>query len=415
MKYLVLDTNIYLHFKNFEQVDWKSLFNDEVTVCVPQRVLVEIDKHKDQSRGKIQTRAKALSSRFYEIFLQGVSPQVPVMEFQNPPSSAFSDPQYDKDISDDWIILSSLYSSINNADIVIVAYDNGILLKAKQRGLAFFRMPDTYLLAVEPSEEEKEIKRLKQEIAKYENRHPDPVLQFENKTSLLTITKPQFIDIQSELKTYEMQLKSSHAYQSTKEEPDSDFVSAMQQALAITYSTLGQKQEYNKALDEYFEKKLKIKEFQLGSQFFEQCFYKLDFWLVNNGTSALGETDIFITFPDYVPVYNQDSRITIQFEDPSEPILKNNLTAYNPSLMNIINSGYKSHVNVEMWDKRKSLNRHDFKFHSRNLTHTLRHPLNSKDNLYIDIANCGNFSINWIIVDSNLIEQKQGQLNVVIR
>lgn len=70
MKYLVLDTNVYLHYKDFEQVDWKSMVGDDVTICVPMVVLNEIDKHKDQSRGKIQKRAKKLSSRFSELFLQ---------------------------------------------------------------------------------------------------------------------------------------------------------------------------------------------------------------------------------------------------------------------------------------------------------------------------------------------------------
>ena len=70
MKYLVLDTNVYLHYKDFEQVDWKTLMADDVTICVPFVVLSEIDKHKDQSRGKIQKRAKKLSSRFSEVFLR---------------------------------------------------------------------------------------------------------------------------------------------------------------------------------------------------------------------------------------------------------------------------------------------------------------------------------------------------------
>lgn len=47
MKYLVLDTNVYLHYKDFEQIDWKSLLNDDVTVCVPQRVFEEIAKAKE--------------------------------------------------------------------------------------------------------------------------------------------------------------------------------------------------------------------------------------------------------------------------------------------------------------------------------------------------------------------------------
>lgn len=69
MKYLILDTNVFLHYKDFEQIDWKSIVGDDVTICVTQVVLGEIDKHKDQSRGRIQKRAKKISSRFSEIFL----------------------------------------------------------------------------------------------------------------------------------------------------------------------------------------------------------------------------------------------------------------------------------------------------------------------------------------------------------
>ena len=118
MKYLVLDTNIYLHYKDFEQIDWKSLFKDDVTICVPQRVIEEIDKHKDQSRGKLQKRARKLSARFSEILLQDAATKVPVEIMDNPPSTAFDDPQYHKEVADDWIILSALHSSQGLADVV---------------------------------------------------------------------------------------------------------------------------------------------------------------------------------------------------------------------------------------------------------------------------------------------------------
>lgn len=415
MKYLVLDTNVYLHFKNFEQIDWKSLLQDEVTICVPQRVLLEIDKHKDQSRGKIQKRAKALSARFYEIFLAGATPQVPVMDLANPPANAFDNPQYHQEISDDWIILSALHSPISNADIVIVGYDNGILLKAKQHGLGFYKMPDSLLLAEEPSDEEKEIKRLTQQLAKYENRLPKPIVEFENETPLLTINKPIFVDVKKELETYETELKATHRYENLSDKPVDDFTLAMQPLLSLTHSTLGQKQEYNKALDEYFEKKLRLKEFQRGSQFMDQRFVKLDLWLSNVGTSALGNTVVFINFPQEVSVYSQHSKVTVRCEDPKEPVLKNNLTVYNASLMNVLNNDYKHTEDIEIWDVRKKLEQTEFKFQSAHLLHTMRHPLDGKDDLYIDIATCGNFTIEWTVIDSELIEPVKGQLHVVIK
>ena len=215
MKYLVLDTNVFLHYKDFEQIDWKSLVGDDVTICVAQFVLGEIDKHKDQSRGKIQKRAKKISARFSEIFLKEVSTQINIEVMDNPPSSAFNDEQYHKDINDDWIILSALYSPYSDTDIVMVSGDNGILLKAKRHGLGYLLIPDTLLLAEEPSDEEKEIRQLKQQIAKYEKRLPEPKVEFENETDLLKISKPTFVDMQKELKEYEDQLRANHAYQPT--------------------------------------------------------------------------------------------------------------------------------------------------------------------------------------------------------
>ena len=65
MKYLFLDTNIYLHYLDIEQIKWKDIIEDsDFTIVVPRVVLREIDKHKDQSRGKIQKRAKKTLQSF---------------------------------------------------------------------------------------------------------------------------------------------------------------------------------------------------------------------------------------------------------------------------------------------------------------------------------------------------------------
>ena len=253
---MVLDTNVYLHYKDFEQVDWKSMVGDDVTLCVPMIVLGEIDKHKDQGRGKIQKRAKKLSSRFSELFLQGETAKIAVEEMDNPPSTAFDDTRFHKDINDDWVILSALHASHDTSSTVIVSGDNGILLKAKHFGLGFYKMPDDLLLSVELSEEEKEIKKLREQLSRHENRQPSPVIEFKNRTDRLLINKPVFIDVKQELDTYEAQLRASHPYQSARQDRVDGSTHVVLKSLSLDYRPMDPWEKYNKELDEYFEKKL---------------------------------------------------------------------------------------------------------------------------------------------------------------
>ena len=58
MKYLLLDTNIYLHYIDFEQIDWGTIIGDkEYEIVVPYTVIKEIDKYKDGPKSKIKVRA----------------------------------------------------------------------------------------------------------------------------------------------------------------------------------------------------------------------------------------------------------------------------------------------------------------------------------------------------------------------
>lgn len=70
MKYLLLDTNIYLHYIDFEHIDWGTIIGDkEYEIVVPYTVIKEIDKCKDGPKSKIKVRAKAVASKFGSYFL----------------------------------------------------------------------------------------------------------------------------------------------------------------------------------------------------------------------------------------------------------------------------------------------------------------------------------------------------------
>lgn len=55
-------------------------------------------------------------------------------------------------------ILSALKSGYDIQNIVVISSDNNLLLKARENGLVYRKMPETYLIKKELSKEEKEIK-----------------------------------------------------------------------------------------------------------------------------------------------------------------------------------------------------------------------------------------------------------------
>lgn len=57
-------------------------------------------------------------------------------------------------------ILSALKSGYDIQNIVVISSDNNLLLKAKENGLVYRKMPETYFIKEELSKEEKEIKAL---------------------------------------------------------------------------------------------------------------------------------------------------------------------------------------------------------------------------------------------------------------
>lgn len=413
MKYLVLDTNVYIHYRDFEQIDWKALVGDDVTIAVPYYVLREIDKHKDQSRGKIQKKAKKISARFSDIFLMGQKSAIPVTELNNPPASAFDAPQYNKEICDDWIILSALYATIDKSDIVVVSGDNGILMRAKHCGLGFYKMPDSLLISEELSDEEKEIKRLRDELAKFTNRMPNPSVTFTNGSSTLTLTKPASRDIEAELQQYEMELRRSHPYKSYEINSQSNSVYDTLQRLTVSRSTPEQIDKYNKELDEYFDKMVKQKRTELTVDMLNHRIQEVPLWLLNSGNAQTGDTNIVITFPDEVHIYDESCKKDVVIVEYDEPVLQDNFTAFRTPAFG--GSTYKNSKSVEKWILGTYLKDNTLFYSHSKLNHGMLNKLTYKKNLYVDAAQCGNFKIHWTVIDSNLIDEREGDVHVIVK
>lgn len=418
MKYLFLDTNIYLHYIDVEQIDWGNLCEDaEIKIVVPRIVIREIDKHKDQGRGKIQKRAKSISTKFAQVFLENKSSAYPFVDCSDPSSASFANSAFNTNINDDWFILSALQSGFAREDILIVSSDTNLLLKAKENELDFIMMPEKYRLKEELSDEEKEIKSLKAELDKYKNRQPKPLITFDGEETRIVLSKPKERNIENEVFAYMEKIRQENPYM---EKTDSDL---HRRTLGFPKSSYTKEQvdEYNEKLDEYFQEEEEVKRFLIQKENLDGRFQKLSFYLSNVGTAQTGNMNILIEFPSDIKLYNENSRSSVNDVKPTKPIFIDILTGLNRRALEALNNdfltpfGTVQKPQISYWNIDKELKEHKFHLQYSGLNHIMTLPLDIENSIYIDTGNCKNFTIRWCIIDSKLIEPREGILNVVIK
>lgn len=422
MKYLLLDTNIYLHYRDFEQINWSKIVDcNDFAILVPRMVIGEIDKHKDGPKSKLKNRARAVSSKFAEYFLETrVQKKVNLIDIDYPSKELMSTNNLKFEINDD-VIIGSALSFSNKEDIIIISIDNTLLIKAKSHGFKYLRgIPNESLISEEKTEEEKELERLKKEVESYKNRQPLPKLTFEDGKTELRFKRPKLYDVRKVVENKMIYLKLEHPYE-TKEEKvldnkvtnpflNVDFFNLVNNAVNAKNMIFSQKHidTYNKELDEYFEDSRIQIALNLRKENLDKQIQELKFFIHNKGTSETGSMNIVLEFPENIKLYNSESYTLVNYKEPEKPRLgiaktpKFSLLDYNDTLC------------MKLWDLEKSLQSSNFSINANSLIHNVICKLDINNSVYIDTEQCGNFSIKWCICSANCIEPSSGILNVII-
>lgn len=174
MTYIFIDTNIFIHFRDFEEIDWPSVSGKRgpITLLIAPIVIDELDRHKYYSNKKIANRVKKLLPRI-EAILENKSSCRYVLHYipSRPLDETFSDNKLDRKEQDDSLLATiiefqHLVTTNNNHTIVYVTNDVGPRLKAKTLAIETIKLPDDHQLPIELDETEKENKALQKELAK---------------------------------------------------------------------------------------------------------------------------------------------------------------------------------------------------------------------------------------------------------
>src|SRR5690348_14199336 len=137
MTFLFVDTNVLLHFKRFEEIDWISLTKSSaVTLLLAPIVLRELDDQKATNpQNKLRKRAQALATWVNSKLSSAdfrIREGVAIQFISEDPELDFEKHKLRREIGDDWLIASILDWRNNNthADVRLVSDDSGILMKA---------------------------------------------------------------------------------------------------------------------------------------------------------------------------------------------------------------------------------------------------------------------------------------------
>lgn len=397
--YIVLDSNILLHYISFEEIPWQDeLSCDEVTIVLTGMVLEEIDKKKDDEKGKIQKRAKAVASRFKEILIGGKSGKYPVMFVESAYATEDERRRFHLDRNDNQILFDIRKSGLDIADVTVVSSDTAMLLRAKQQGYKIYQLNDKYLLQEEPSKDEKEAKAVLAELERLKRRLPAPQLEFSGGASHIQLkrTKCDNIDEAVEKRMNELRQKW----------PEKTIEDGQEVVMGYVFNNLTPDMvlQFNISRNKFLEQSEKKIRFEVIRDDLEARMKKVSIIVSNGGTAATGKMNIFVEIPNGVKLYESSSNKKIEYDEPSTP---NYYGLTQIPSFNVMYGYYKP--SVTMWDVDDYIKKRQLKETVEPLTHTLQHEVFS---FYVDSATCPNFNMKWYIADAALPDPVQGILNV---
>ncbi len=416
MTYLFLDTNIYLHYNDYEQIKWKDYITDigEFSIVVPGIVRQEINKQKDKANSKIKNKAIRLISRLKNISLYGGTSEIPLLIYGYPPADSYDGIKFRRDCQDDTVILSVLDFKKDYPDdrIILIAADFDVLLKAKENGIEFLELPASEKLGNELSEEEKKIKELEQQVALYKNRLPELEISFQNGERLLKLKRPDTPDIDKLIEAKVKEEKERHPILLVVQE---DHINYLESQILNTVSNAdirrynGELQDYFKEYENYIRKKLT---WEVISQGLETIIIKV----TNIGTLKADKIYCTFKFPDNIFLYD---RKNVSVEKVVKPIL-----SQSPNGSHAINQNRKLMIsfaeaegtryeNIECYDLSYSYAQKIYDKSISDLEHCFEWIISFKDDFFIDTRTCKNFKIEYTFIVSNLPKPITGDLNVV--
>ena len=166
MKYIFIDTNIFLHFQDFRKIEWNNEAKvKECTLVIAPIVLDELDEKKIGT-SRIGNKARQVLNTVENLIDKAALNESIGFEvlLEKPMQRIYDENELNFKEQDHRLIASIIDFKEKRqvGDVMLCTNDIGPRLRAKQYGITSLKLSDKYLLPEQESEIEKKIKKLEQ-------------------------------------------------------------------------------------------------------------------------------------------------------------------------------------------------------------------------------------------------------------
>jgi hypothetical protein len=308
--HVFLDTNIALHFRRADQIDWLALTSAPGVVLVVAPVLLrELEREKvhNPSR-KLRERADN-TVKWLATFLRDASPP-PVhpgftLKFlDHEPQVDFGAQRLSLNMADDQLIASVLdYQAGGHQRVLVCTADIGLEAKLRSRRIGPLLLPEEFKLPAEPDPLEEELRQTQRKLQRLELRLPDLRLAFENKTGRLDLRLPEVGNAPNAPTLGEIQ--DQHAPVNTA---------------AVRPWEASTREEYNRKLPEYYEAYSTYLEQLAAWEEQHARTVKMELVLSNRGLAPASDIDAVLHFPHDLELFEDAKALPKRPNPPRPPV-----------------------------------------------------------------------------------------------
>lgn len=442
-KIIYLDTNIFLHYQPFNQINWLEIVKAEsATIVIPPITIRELNKHKDShSRAPIKKRAGETIRRLSGLLDLGANAKINegiFVSFEDrDPTIDFAAHQLNFNIQDDQLIASILMNRQESPTdhIVLVTSDLGLALltKAGRQGINTQKMPENLRIADEPDPYESKVKQLEQQIRELNSRIPNLSLMYEDGEQHASIKLPHPISLgQSEIEEKITEIKNKFPKRKKEELQDKAHLSknALEKASAVAAISLmnlipqEEIERYNKDVENYIPAYKNFIASNLEFENLKRRTFRLDITLANDGTTPAEDIDIYLHFPDGFQLLEEDelSDPPNPPKPPVEPMtamqrMANSMTLnqfmpssllFNPPVPSPRLPPNVSNPNI------KRVNSYEVHVHVQKIKHNLQVFLDPLFVVFDKFESANSFTVEYRILAANIPHEVTGNLHIVI-
>jgi len=418
MTYIFIDTNIFLHFQDFQKIDWLTeIAVEKCTIVVAPIVLDELDEKKIGT-SRIGNKARQVLNQIERLIDNPqIADNIAFEVILDKPLQNIYEENGLNFLEQDHRLIASIIDfkqkrSVKN--IVLCTNDIGPRLRAKQFSIGTLKLSDKYLLPTQESEEEKKLRKLEQENQKLKNRIPELSLRFED---LNEFQKFDTKDIRA--KNYNdfkrnriIEIKAKYPYLEHVD-PYKNPLASLTMGLSLAADQIN---SYNKKLDEYYCEYEKVLAQLFEQEIKKSLTFEIKLKLINKGSSPAEDVDLHLHFPDGFELL-ESNQIENQIDLPEPPYKPKHKLDFGHFQMSSIGS-YMPNINIgnNLNFNRPSIkktNSYNVDFNRKQLKHGYSEDLEELSIIFESYAIIQNFKFEYEISARNLPEKIKGKLNVI--